>query len=83
MHLWSQNCIPNTENITPLGLPVVKFYVSLPEHSINPDKPGSDKMFVPIPLLNEGQAKYRNCIDLSVAHGMLDTSLSRSGGQVN
>jgi hypothetical protein len=53
---------PNSENFTPLGLPVAKFSVGLSEHSFHTHKLDSTKTFVPIPLLNENNTKS-SCVE--------------------
>jgi hypothetical protein len=50
--------MPNTENITPLESPVVKFSMALPEHSLNAKEPNSSEKSAPIPLLNAVKSKY-------------------------
>ena len=49
---------PNTENITPLEPPVVKFSMALPEHSFHAKEPNSSDKSAPIPFLNTEKAKY-------------------------
>jgi hypothetical protein len=49
---------PKYRNIAQLGSPVVNFCVRRPEDSLKAHEHDSTKKSIPIPLLNEQEAKY-------------------------